>query len=74
MRLTIREIEAAFGLDDVDIPRAEWELYMDVERQDTDSVRPPRPRGSSFVEVADEADRAEELRKVASPAFPSASR
>lgn len=70
MRLTIREIERAFGFEGVEMPRCAWDSYMDVERQLT---RPGRSgsflggdkgRTNSFLEMADDAQRYEQLRAV----------
>lgn len=71
MRLTIREIEVAFGFSEIDLPRCIWDSYMDVERQahleSLDNTRRPsaRRRTNSFMDVADEEQRAEDLRTVA---------
>ncbi|KAG8952106.1 hypothetical protein FRC04_005106 [Tulasnella sp. 424] len=67
MRMVIREIEVAFGFHIIDLPRCVWDSYMDIENRVAESGRPSRgrSRSNSFLDTADDADRAEELRAVA---------
>ncbi|KAG8896072.1 hypothetical protein FRC00_006540, partial [Tulasnella sp. 408] len=67
MRMAIREIEVAFGFHTIDLPRCVWDSYMDIENRFAESGRPSRgrTRSNSFLENADDAERAEELRAVA---------
>ncbi|KAG8934607.1 hypothetical protein FRC01_001708 [Tulasnella sp. 417] len=67
MRMAIREIEVAFGFHTIDLPRCVWDSYMDIENRVAESERPSRgrTRSNSFLESADDAERAEELRAVA---------
>lgn len=73
MRLTIREIEEAFGFKDDDkMPKCLWESYMDIERQSeaesfsSDHDRPSlRRRSNSLFDAADAEEREAELKAVA---------
>ena len=65
MRLTIREIERAFGFHGADMPRCAWDSYMDVERQlQVERPASDRRRTNSFLDMAADADRQAQLRAV----------
>ncbi|KAG8908778.1 hypothetical protein FRB99_003016 [Tulasnella sp. 403] len=68
MRLTIREIEIAFGFSGEALPKCAWESYLDIERRVAESDGPSRQsrrRGNSFLDTADEEQRRADLQAVA---------
>lgn len=67
MRLTIRAIEQVFGFDGVALPRCDWDMYQDIERQLAESMEPAngRVRSNSYMSVNQDVQREEELRAVA---------